>query len=68
MVSSPLLHKAAEKASRTETEASSTRVWDCDEEDLELETPDDVLLDTLKRGSEGDAQELLGTVRRRIRA
>ena len=61
------MHKQR-RASRTEAEASSTRVWDCDDEDLDLETPDDVLLDTLKRGSEGDAHEMLRTVRRRIKA
>ena len=42
-----LIAQAAEKASRTEAEASSTRIWDSDDEDLELETPDDVLLETL---------------------
>ena len=63
-----LIFQAAEKASRAEAEGSATCVWDCGDEDLELDTPDDVLLDTLKRGSEGDAQEMLRTVRRRIRA
>ena len=63
-----LIAQAAEKASRAEAEGSATCVWDCDDEDLDLDTPDDVLLDTVKRGSEGDAQEMLRTVRRRIRA
>ena len=58
---------AAEKASRTETEGSATCVWDCDDEDLDLDIPDDVVLDTLKRGSEDDAQQTLRAVRRRIR-
>ena len=63
-----LIAQAAEKASRAEAEGSATCVWDCDDGDLDCDTPDDVLLDTLERGSEGDAQEMLRTVRRRIRA
>ena len=47
---------------------SATCGWDSNDEDLNIDTPDDVLLDTLKRGSEGDAQEMLRAVRRRIRA
>ena len=46
--------QAAEKASRAKAEG--------------LDTPDDVLLDILKPGSEGDAQEMHRAVRRRIRA
>ena len=60
--------QAAEKASRAEAEGSATCGWDCHDEDLDLDTPDDVLLDTLTRGSESDAQEMLRAVRRRIRA
>ena len=63
-----LIAQAAEKARRAEAEGSATCVWDCDDEDLDLGTPVDILLDALKRGSEGDAQEMLRTVRRRIRA
>ena len=54
-----LIAQAAEKASRAEAEGSATCVWDCHDEDRNIDTPDDVLLDTLKRDSEGDAKEML---------
>ena len=63
-----LIAQAAEKASRAEAEGSATCVWDFDDDDLDLDTPDDVLLETLKRSSDSDAQEMLRTVRRRMRA
>ena len=66
MVFSPSLLKQRRKHHVQRLRGSAT--WDCHDEDLNFDLPDDVLLDTLKRGSEGDAQEMLRAVRRRIRA
>ena len=41
-----LIAQAAERASRAEAEGTATRAWDCDDEDLDMDTPDDVLLET----------------------
>ena len=41
-----LIAQAAERASRAEAEGTATRAWDCDDEDLDMDTPDDVLLKT----------------------
>ena len=53
-----LLAQAPETAS-AEAEGSATCGWDCDDEDLDLDTPDDVRLDTQKT-------MMLRAVRRRI--
>ena len=63
-----LIAQAAERASRAEAEGTATRAWDCDDEDLDMDTPDDVLLETPKRGTENDAQEMFRVVRHRIRS
>ena len=60
--------QAAETTSRAEAEGSANCVWDCDSEDLDCDTPDDVLLDTLKRGSAGVAQDMLRAVKEALAA